>query len=244
MKPGRRGTAFAGDVRIVHERWGEGTPLVLCHAFGVDRTMWDGQVEAFAATHEVITFDQRGCGESDHPSPREGAPDPYTLDAFSEDLAAVLDDRGIARARILGESMGGGTALRFATRWPDRVEALILASTAVSRLPEKIVARALEVERIAQEHGLAEAVRFYFRGRCSRGYRAAPPGKRSSRNGPRRPRHTGSSAPTVPPWTARLSCTCSAGSRRPASSWSASETPSTWRTPRSSVAGFQVPGRW
>jgi len=164
MKPGLSGIARAGDVRIVHERRGTGPPLVLCHAFGVNRRMWDPQVDAFAASHEVITFDQRGCGESDHPVPREGAPDPYTIDTFSDDLAAVLDDLGIARARILGESMGGATALRFAIRRPERVEALILVSTMASRLHERIVARAREVERIVAEEGVAEAVRFYFRG--------------------------------------------------------------------------------
>lgn len=148
----------------MYERRGTGPPLVLCHAFGVNRTMWEGQVEAFLSTHDVITFDQRGCGESDHPAPRENEPDPYTIDTFSEDLAAVLDDLGIARARILGESMGGATALRFAIRWPERVEALILVSTMASRLHGKIVARAREVERVAAERGLAEAVRFYFRG--------------------------------------------------------------------------------
>ena len=164
MRPGRGGIARAGEVRVVYERRGAGPPLVLCHAFGVDRAMWDPQVEAFIATHEVITFDQRGCGESDHPVPREHEPDPYTIDTFSEDLAAVLDDLGSARARILGESMGGATALRFAIRWPERVEALILVSTMASRLHGKIVERAREVERIAAERGLAEAVRFYFRG--------------------------------------------------------------------------------
>ncbi len=164
MRSGRPGIARAGGVRIVYEHRGSGPPLVLCHAFGVNRRMWDDPVGAFAATHQVITFDQRGCGESDHPVPEEGAPDPYTIDTFSEDLAAVLDDLGIARARILGESMGGATALRFAIRFPERVETLILVSTMASRLHEKIVARAREVERIVTEDGVAEAVRFYFRG--------------------------------------------------------------------------------
>ena len=164
MKPGRRGIARAGDVRIVHERWGAGPPLALCHAFAADRAMWWPQLEAFSATHEVIAFDQRGCGESDHPSPREGAPDPYTIDSFADDLAAVLDDLGVARARILGESMGGATALRFAIRWPERVEALILVSTMASRLHEKIITRARLVEQVVAERGVTEGVRFYFTG--------------------------------------------------------------------------------
>jgi pimeloyl-ACP methyl ester carboxylesterase len=60
--------------------------------------------------------------------------------------------------------MGGGTALRFATRWPERVEALVLASTMASRLSEAIIERARAVERVLLRDGLREAYRFYFEG--------------------------------------------------------------------------------
>jgi 3-oxoadipate enol-lactonase len=164
-----RGTARAGKIRIVHESRGAGPPLVCCHAFGVNRFMWQLQIDPFARTHRVITFDQRGHGESDHPPLAEGEANPYTIDTFAEDLRAVLDDLGIRRARILGLSMGGATALRFATRWPERVEALILASTMASRLPDEIIARAREVERVFEREGLPAAVRFYFRGPLLKG---------------------------------------------------------------------------
>ena len=159
-----RGTVRVGGVRIVYQSRGTGPALVCCHGFGVNRIMWELQSEAFARAHRVITFDQRGHGESDHPLPAAGGADPYTLDAFAEDLRGVLDDLGIHRARILGQSMGGATALRFATRWPERVEALILASTMASRLPEEVVERAKEVERVLVREGVKAAVRFYFQG--------------------------------------------------------------------------------
>lgn len=169
-----RGTVQVGDVRIVHESWGGGPALVCCHAFGVDRTMWEQQIARFARTHRVITFDQRGSGESDHPFPVAGEADPYTIDTFSEDLRGVLDDLGVRRARILGLSMGGATALRFATRWPERVEALVLASTMASRLPEGIIERAREVERVLARGGLAEAFQYYFNGALFRGVAREP----------------------------------------------------------------------
>jgi pimeloyl-ACP methyl ester carboxylesterase len=161
---GVRGEARVGGVRIVHESWGAGPVLVCCHAFGVDRTLWAPQIARFARTHRVVTFDQRGSGESDHPLPAPGEPDPYTVDTFAEDLRGVLDDVGSRRARILGYSMGGATALRFATRWPERVEALVLASTMASRLPEAIIARAGVVERVLLRDGLRAAYQFYFEG--------------------------------------------------------------------------------
>ncbi len=159
-----RGEAQVSGVRVVHESRGAGPTLVCCHAFAVDRTMWQPQLARFARTHRVVTFDQRGSGESDHPVTAAGEPDPYTINTFAEDLRGVLDDLGIRRARILGLSMGGATALRFATRWPERVEALVLASTMASRLPEEIIERAKRVERVLARDGLREAFRFYFGG--------------------------------------------------------------------------------
>jgi pimeloyl-ACP methyl ester carboxylesterase len=161
---GVRGEARVGGVRIVYESWGAGPVLVCCHAFGADRTLWAPQIARFARTHRVVTFDQRGSGESDHPLPAPGEPDPYTVDTFAEDLRGVLDDVGSRRARVLGYSMGGATALRFATRWPERVEALVLASTMASRLPEAIIERAGVVERVLLRDGLQAAYRLYFEG--------------------------------------------------------------------------------
>jgi pimeloyl-ACP methyl ester carboxylesterase len=158
------GEARVDGVRIVHESWGAGPPLICCHAFGVSRSMWALQRARFARGHRVITFDQRGCGESDHPAPEDGAASPYTIDRFADDLRGVLDDLGVARARVLGVSMGGATALRFATRWPERVGALVLASTMASRLPEKIIARAKAVEGVLDRDGLRAAYGFYFGG--------------------------------------------------------------------------------
>jgi pimeloyl-ACP methyl ester carboxylesterase len=159
-----RGEADVSGVKIVYESRGAGPALVCCHAFAVDRNMWLPQLAHFARTHLVVTFDQRGSGESDHPVPAVGAPDPYTVDAFAEDLRGVLDDLGIRRARILGLSMGGATAIRFATRWPERVEGLVLASTMASRLPEELIERARRVEEVLARDGLREAFRFYFGG--------------------------------------------------------------------------------
>ena len=169
VSSGVRGEVQVAGVRIVHESWGAGPPLVCCHAFAVNRSMWRLQRARFAQTHRVVTFDQRGSGDSDHPVPAAGEGDPYTIDSFAEDLRGVLDDLGIRSARILGFSMGGATALRFATRWPERVEGLVLASTMASRLPAGIIDRARVVEQVLSREGLREAYRFYFGGPLFKG---------------------------------------------------------------------------
>lgn len=151
-------------VRIAYETCGTGPPLVCCHAFAVDRTMWNLQRARFSASHQLITFDQRGCGESDHPTLELDVPDPYTIDRFADDLRAVLDALAVERARILGLSMGAATALRFAIRWPERVEKLVLASAMASRLPDEIIRRAQKIIQILEKDGLQQAYRAYFGG--------------------------------------------------------------------------------
>lgn len=159
-----QGIADVGGTRIVYEATGTGPPLVCCHAFGVNRAMWQAQRARFSANHRLITFDQRGTGESDHPRAQAGDNDPYTLDAFAEDLRGVLDAEGLDTASILGFSMGAATALRFATRWPERVERLVLASAMASRLPTQIIQRAQKVVQVLEDKGLKSAYEFYFAG--------------------------------------------------------------------------------
>jgi 3-oxoadipate enol-lactonase len=74
--------------------------------------------------HPVIRFDKRGHGLSDCP------PAPYAIHDFSTDLLALLDNLDIARAIIVGISVGGMIALDFSASWPERVQALVLCDTA------------------------------------------------------------------------------------------------------------------
>jgi pimeloyl-ACP methyl ester carboxylesterase len=120
-------TAFAdsGDTRIAYEIRGEGEPLVLVHGLAYDRAGWGPMPDLLAERYRVVLFDNRGVGESDAP---EG---PYTVAQMAGDVAAVLDDTGIERTNLLGVSLGGYIAQEFTLTWPERVDKLILASTAV-----------------------------------------------------------------------------------------------------------------
>ena len=110
-------------IELAYEASGAGSPLVLLHGFPFNRTLWREQVETLAERYRVITIDLRGHGET------TATRDPATMEEMAEDVAALLDELGIARVVLGGLSMGGYVALAFYRLFPERVRALILADT-------------------------------------------------------------------------------------------------------------------
>jgi pimeloyl-ACP methyl ester carboxylesterase len=100
-----------------------GDPLLCIMGLGGDVLFWERQIPAFAARHRVIVFDNRGSGRSSKP------PGPYSIAALADDARAVLDAAGVARAHVVGISMGGMIAQELVLRHPERVGALVLAAT-------------------------------------------------------------------------------------------------------------------
>lgn len=98
--------------------------VLLAHGFPQDASLWEGTAPALHDVTDVITPDLRGFG-ADH---RE-VPNVLSMDTLAQDLADLLDERGVHRAVIGGLSMGGYVALAFAERWPQRVQALVLCNT-------------------------------------------------------------------------------------------------------------------
>jgi pimeloyl-ACP methyl ester carboxylesterase len=119
------GTTQSG---LFYEVSGTGDPVVLIHAFGVDRRMWQPQIETFERQFRIVRYDLRGHGRSASPN------GPY---ASYEDLREVLDALKIDRATLVGLSAGSEVALDFALVHPGRVGRLILASPGLSgyRIP-------------------------------------------------------------------------------------------------------------
>ncbi len=115
--------ATVNGTRLHYEVAGSGSPLVLIHGHGLDARMWDDQFVPFAAHSRVVRYDLRGFGKS--------APVGESPYAHEDDLAALLDHLGIARAAILGFSSGGGVAIDFALAYPTRTRALIVVDAAL-----------------------------------------------------------------------------------------------------------------
>jgi pimeloyl-ACP methyl ester carboxylesterase len=109
--------------RIYFECAGEGPALVLTHGAGGNHAVWFEQVPHFARARRVVLWDQRGFGRS---TARGG---PNTPARATADLAALLDRLGIARADLVGQSMGGWAVLGLALSQPARVRSLVLADT-------------------------------------------------------------------------------------------------------------------
>jgi pimeloyl-ACP methyl ester carboxylesterase len=108
----------------VYEVRGDGPPLLLIHGLGYDRFGWGSLPDLLAEDFRIVLFDNRGVGDSDVP---EG---PYAVPQMVEDAIAVLDAAGIDRAHVLGVSLGGYIAQELALAHPDRLDRLVLASTA------------------------------------------------------------------------------------------------------------------
>jgi 2-hydroxymuconate-semialdehyde hydrolase len=119
--------------RLFVHRGGQGAPLVLIHGWMMSHWYFRPVLEALAKTREIIALDLPGYGESDRP-----APDAYSYDlpTLADTVADVMRTLGVARADVLGHSMGGGTALTLAARHPALVERLIVVAGAVYRLPD------------------------------------------------------------------------------------------------------------
>ena len=126
--------APANGIRLYYESHGEGPTLVFAHGRGGNHLSWWQQIPAFRSDFRCITFDHREFGQS--PDVPNG---PGRL-GFVEDLRALLDHLGIARASLVGQSMGGGTCLGFTAKYPERVEALVLADTPGGLAEEELLA--------------------------------------------------------------------------------------------------------
>lgn len=116
-------TARVSDLKIVWDEFGAehgGEPVLMINGIGADRSAWGLQTPAFATAFRTITFDNRDIGET---GPGRD-PKPYPMRQFADDAAGLLDALGVARAHIVGASMGGAIAQEFALAYPDRTRSL------------------------------------------------------------------------------------------------------------------------
>ena len=116
--------AVINKIRMHYEVTGQGAPVLLINGLSAPSVGWALQVQALAPHFQVVTFDNRGVGATDLP------PEPvYTTAQMADDAAALLRHLKIARAHVLGASMGGTIALELALRHPRLVRSLTLACT-------------------------------------------------------------------------------------------------------------------
>jgi 3-oxoadipate enol-lactonase len=136
---------------------GESEPVVLIHAFPLNKEMWEPQIRALGDRFRLIAVDLKGFGESDAPEGRET----YTMDSYARELKAVLDALGASQATLVGLSMGGYIAFAFRRLFPEAVNRLVLADTrAEADPPEGVEKRSGQQDQVESEGiaGLIEAM--------------------------------------------------------------------------------------
>ncbi len=128
----------------------DGPPLLLFHGSpGGSLGSWSSIARGLSDTFHLIAIDYPGHGAG--PRPAQGfRGEPFSFDTVVEDAMAVLDARGIGKVTVLGYSLGGAPALLFARHHQDRVQGLVLCSTAL-RFPR--IRSAALLERIAGTSG-------------------------------------------------------------------------------------------
>lgn len=116
--------ADVGEFRLHYHEAGTGPAVVMLHGGGPGASAWSNfgpNLPVFAKSYRTLLVDQPGFGYSDKPAITS------QFFTFSADaLLGLLDKLGIDRAHLVGNSLGGGTAVRFALRHPDRAGRLVL----------------------------------------------------------------------------------------------------------------------
>ena len=139
VRPSRHHTFSQPQVAISVQ--GDGPPVVLSHALGLDQRMWDGLAATLAPHHAVLRYDHRGHGGSAVP------PGPYTMDELVDDAARVVREWGRGPVVWVGLSMGGMVGQGLAIRHPTLVRGLVIANSS-ARYPD--AAKSMWAERIAK----------------------------------------------------------------------------------------------
>jgi len=113
----------ANGLRLHYLDYGnEGAPWVACvHGLTGNAHNFDALAAHLAAKYHVISVDVRGRGDS-----QWGPPTEYLNQNYVTDLAKMLEELGVARASLIGTSMGGIISMMYAGGWPERVERLVI----------------------------------------------------------------------------------------------------------------------
>lgn len=111
-----------GD-RVAYQEAGSGEALLLIHGMAGSSATWNAVIPQLSKKYRVIAPDLLGHGESAKPR------GDYSLGAFAALLRDLLDELGITRATVIGQSLGGGVAMQFAYQHRDYCERLVLISS-------------------------------------------------------------------------------------------------------------------
>jgi pimeloyl-ACP methyl ester carboxylesterase len=125
--PTSSGYADVNGIKLYHEIYGEGDPLVLIHGGLTTIGQLQGWVQPLAATRRVIAVEMQGHGHT------ADTDRPMTFATMGDDIAALLDYLKIPKADLVGHSFGAASALRAAIQHPGKVRRLVVISSPAAR---------------------------------------------------------------------------------------------------------------
>ena len=140
FRPGPRHAAqwlTVGALRLRYVRSGQGEPIVLLHGYGESLLAWRAVFDELARRHDVVAIDLPGFGLSTKPDSG------YETDSLARVVGAAMQRLGMARADIVGHSMGGAIAAALAATQPGCVARLVLLDAAVVGAPAVVPDRQL-----------------------------------------------------------------------------------------------------
>ena len=150
-------------VRLYYEEAGSGYPIVFVHEFAGDWRSYETQLRFFSRRYRCIAFNARGYPPSDVPEDWTR----YSQERARDDIRDVLDGLGLAKAHVVGISMGGFAVLHFGFAYPDRANSLVVAGCGYGAQPDKRQQFQEETARTAaqiEQKGMGEVSKTYGAG--------------------------------------------------------------------------------
>lgn len=111
-------------MKLAFKKMGAGRPMIILHGLFGSSDNWQTIGRKFAEDFEVFLVDQRNHGHSPHS-------EVFSYDVMAQDLKSFCVDEGIQKAILIGHSMGGKTAMRFAQLFPEKVEKLVVVDMGI-----------------------------------------------------------------------------------------------------------------
>lgn len=123
---------------------GDGESVILIHGFFYDSYMWSGNIDALAEHFKVYAIDLWGFGYSTR------QPLDYGYQLYANQVLKFMDSLNIPRAVLVGQSMGGGTAIKFCTQYRERVNKLLLVDAGGMPNPIPLAGRFFALPRVGE----------------------------------------------------------------------------------------------
>jgi pimeloyl-ACP methyl ester carboxylesterase len=147
--------ATVNDAQIFYTDVGQGEPLLLIPGLGLDHNYYRLAIPIFAEAMTVHAVDPRGIGQSTKSAP------PYSMEAWADDFAGLIQSIGCGPVHVLGTSLGGAVALALTVRAPEVVKSLTVVG-AFSELDRAAVLNFNLRARLIELLGMSEEVADYM----------------------------------------------------------------------------------